>query len=59
MAGDQHRAARCSYRGIAVVLGLNLQHGGRRKTFEEHPSFNFRLHDVAIHFIAEIGMGCE
>jgi hypothetical protein len=44
---------------VTVVLGLNLQHRRGGQVIEEHAPFNFRLHNIAIHFIAEVGMGAE
>jgi hypothetical protein len=42
-----------------VVLGANQEHGRRRQMFEEHSTFDLRPHDVAIHLVAEVGMGRE
>ena len=42
-----------------LFLGLDLQCSRKCQVFEEHPSLDFRLHDVAIHFIAEVGVGME
>ena len=42
-----------------MVLGLNLEHSRGWQIFEENAPFNFRLHDIAIHFIAEVGVGPE
>jgi hypothetical protein len=41
------------------MLGLNLQHGRGRQVVEGHAALNFRLRNVAIHFIAEVGMSAE
>jgi hypothetical protein len=38
------------------MLGLNLQYGRGWQVVEEHAPFNFRLNDVANHFIAKVGM---
>src|SRR5664280_750811 len=48
-----------STRRVAVLLRLDLQHRGRLEVFEEDPSFNLRLDDIVIHFVAEIGMRRE
>jgi len=56
MAGNQHRAVAQQHRGVAVVLGLNLQHRLRGKVLKEHPSFNLRPDDIVIHLVAEVGM---
>ena len=42
-----------------MVLGLNLQRSRGWQVIEKYAPFNFRLHDIAIHRIAEIGMGPE
>jgi len=44
---------------ITVMLGLNLQYSRGRQIVEEYAPFNFRLHDVPIHFIGEVGMTAE
>ena len=41
-------------RGVAVILGANFQHSRGRQIVEVDAAFDLRLHDVAIHFIAEI-----
>jgi hypothetical protein len=45
--------------GVAVVLSFNLEDAGGGKVIEEDAAFNFRLNDVAIDSIAQIGMGHE
>jgi len=44
---------------VTVILGLNLQYSRRWQIVEEYAPFDFRLHDVPIHFIGEIGMTAE
>src|SRR5215469_7529228 len=59
MPRNQHRVVDQEYCRIAVVLGLNLEHGIRREILKKHSSFNFRLDDTAVYFVAEVGMGRE
>lgn len=59
MSRNQSRTPVQKHRRVAVVLRLDLQHSGRREVFEEDPSFNLRLDDIVIHFVAEIGMRRE
>lgn len=54
VSGEQGLATIEHDGGIAVVLGANFQHGRRRQIVEVDATFNFRLHDVAIHFVAEV-----
>ncbi len=44
---------------VTMVLGLNLQYSRGWQTVEENATFNFRLHDVPIRFIGEVGMTAE
>src|SRR5450755_1063378 len=39
------------------MLRPNLEYGVGRQPLQEHPSLNFGLDDIAIHCIAEVGMG--
>lgn len=59
MAGDHHRFIAEKTRGVVMVLGANVQDGGGRKMFEKDASFNLGLGDLAVHFVAEIGMRRE
>jgi hypothetical protein len=42
-----------------MVLSLDLQHRGWLQAIEKHASLDFRLHDIAIHGIAEVGVRRE
>jgi hypothetical protein len=44
---------------VTVILGLNLQYSRWWQIVEEYAPFNFRLHNVPVHFIAEVGMTTE
>ena len=59
MPRNQHGVVEQEHSRIAVVLGLNLEHGIRREILKKHSSFNFRLHDTAVYFVAEVGMRRE
>jgi hypothetical protein len=41
------------------MLGIDFEDGPGREAFEEDAAFDFRLDNVAVHRIAEIGVGCE
>ena len=56
MPGDEHIVVIQKLNLITVVLGLNLQYSCRQQVVKEYASFDFRLHKVAIHFVAEVGM---
>ena len=59
MPRNQSRTIVQKYRDVIVMLSLDLQHGGGRKVFEEYTPFNFRLHDIVIHVVAEAGVRRE
>src|SRR5579863_3166291 len=59
MAGDQRLTFAEEYRGVAMMLGLDLEHSGRGQVAERNAAFDFRADNVAIHFVAEIGMRHE
>src|ERR1700722_2248283 len=59
MTGKQRLTLAEEYGGVAMVLGLNLQYGGRWQVSERHTAFDFRLDDVGIHFVTQIGMRYE
>jgi hypothetical protein len=44
---------------VTVMLGLNLEHSRGRQIVKRDAPFNFRLRNVVIHFIAEVGMRAE
>ena len=59
MAGNQRLTLAEEYGSIAMVLSLNLQHGGGWQVSERNSAFDFGLDDVGVHFVAEIGMRYE
>ena len=59
MAGKQGQIFIQHDGGVAMILGLNFEHGRGGKIFQENAAFHFRLNDVAIYFVAEIGVGRE
>src|SRR5579883_663150 len=59
MAGKHSQILAEHDRGVAVISGLNLEHGRGGKIFQENAAFDLRLNDVAIYFVAEIGVGRE
>lgn len=59
MPGDNRVVVTQKDNPVTVILGLNLQYSRRRQIVEEYAPFNFRLHNVSIHFIAEVGMTAE
>ena len=56
MAGEQRFAAAQKHGGVAVVHGLDLEDGGRRKVVEKNSAFDFRLDDAAVHFVSQVGV---
>src|ERR1700722_17593053 len=56
MARQQSFAPSQQHRRIAVMHGLNIEHGRGRKVVENNSAFNFRLDDGVIHVIREIGV---
>ena len=59
MSGEQSLATVQEYGRIAVVHCLDLQHRAWRHIIEKHASLDFGLDDVAIYFIAEVGVRSE
>ncbi len=59
MSRDQRMVIVQEHNLVTVMLGLNLQHSSGWQIVEEHAPFDFRVHDVSIHFIAEIGVTAE
>src|SRR5450755_2615165 len=59
MPRDQRAIATQKKHRVAMVLGLNLEHSRGRQIVEKHAPFNFRLHEVVVHFIGEVGMRAE
>jgi len=59
MSRNERRAILLKDSRVTVMLGLDLQHGRGRQVAQEDAPFNLRLHDVVIHFIAEVGMRPE
>jgi len=59
MAGEQGQIFIQHNGGVAMILGLNFEHGRGGKIFQENAAFHIRLNDVAIYFVAEIGVGRE
>jgi len=59
MAGDESVAASEENSGVAVVHGLNVENGGRRKIVEEDSTFDFRLDDGVVDVIREVGVRVE
>src|ERR1700690_4598576 len=42
-----------------MMLGLDFEHGGRRQVTQRDSAFDFRLDNVAVYFVTEIGMRRE
>src|SRR3954454_14669619 len=42
---------------VRAILGSNFQHGSRREILQVDTAFNLRLDDVAVHRVAQIGVG--
>ena len=59
MARDKRFVIVQEHNLVTMMPGLNLQHSGGWQIVEEHATFDFRLREVAIYFIAEVGMGTE
>lgn len=59
MAGNQRLTFAEEYGGVAMVLSLNLQYGGRWQIPERNTAFDFRLDDVGVYFVTQIGMRYE
>jgi hypothetical protein len=59
MSGDERVVVTQQDNHVTVVLSLNLQHRRGWQVAKEYAPFNLRLHDVLIHFIAEVGMTSE
>ena len=56
VAGNHGVTAAKKYSGVAVVHGLNVEHGGRRKIVKKDSAFDFGLDDGAIDVISEVGV---
>jgi hypothetical protein len=59
MSGDECRTIIQQDRGVAVMLGLNLEDGFGRKIFQENAALNLRLDNTPVDLVAEVGMGHE
>jgi hypothetical protein len=59
MAGDESVAAPEQDGGVAVVHGLNVENGGRRKIVEENSAFDLRLDDGVVDVIRQVGVRVE
>ncbi len=59
MAGDEGVAAAKQDGRVAVVHGLNVEHGGRREIVKKDPTFDFGLDDGAVDVIGQIGVRSE
>ncbi len=59
MPRDKRRTILEQDRGVAMVLGLDLQDRGRRQVAEINAPFNLRLDNLVIDLIAEVGMRHE
>jgi len=59
MAGEHGQIFIHQDGGVAMISGLNFEYGRGGKIFEEDAAFDLRLDDMAIYFVAEIGVGRE
>ena len=59
MAGEESVAASEKDRGVAVVHGLDVEHGGGRKVVEKDSALDLRLDDGAVNVISEVGVRSE
>jgi len=59
MSRDHHGVFTQKSRRVEVMLGSNLENGGRRQLFQKYAALNLRLGDVPIDFVGEIGMRPE
>ncbi len=59
VAGDQSVAAAKQDSGVAVMHGLNVEHGGWREIVEKDSTFDFGLDDGAVDVIGQIGVRDE
>ncbi len=59
MAGEQGQVFIQQDGGVAVISRLNFEHSGGWKIFQENAAFHLRLNDMAIYFVAEVGVGRE
>lgn len=59
MPGNQRGAVFEKNRGVAMMLGLNLQNGGRREIFQIDATLDLRLNDLTVYLITEVGVGSE
>ena len=56
MAREKRFAASQQDSCVAVVHGLDLKDGGRRKVIEKDATLDFRLDDTAVHFVRQVGV---
>jgi phage repressor protein C with HTH and peptisase S24 domain len=59
MTGEQGGAAAEKNGRVAMIQGLDLKNGRRRKISQVNPAFNFRPDNNAIHFVGEVGVGAK
>src|ERR1700693_5401304 len=59
MAGEKRFAAAQKHGGVAMIQGLDLEDGGRRKIAQVDATFDFRPDDAAVHFVGQVGMGAK
>ena len=59
MAGEESVAASEEDGGVAMVQGLDVEDGGRRKIVEKDAAFDFGLDDGVVDVVGEIGVRSE
>lgn len=59
MSRDQRLILVQQNRGVAMVLGVNLQHSSRGEVAQKDSSLDLRLHYVVVHAIVQVGMRRE
>jgi len=59
MSGNQRLAFSQEHGGVAMMLGLDLKHRGRRQISQRNSALDFRADDVAVYFVAEIRVRCK
>jgi hypothetical protein len=59
MPGEQCFAAAEEDRRVAMIQGLDLKNGGRRKISQVDAAFDFRTDNAAVHFVCEVGVGAK
>jgi len=59
MSPDQRLVVTQKYRRVTVMLCVDLENRSGLQVAQEYPTFNLRLDNIVVHFIAQVGVRVE